>query len=150
MQTTSSNDQDANGASGHVSSQDSKVEVLIIGAGFGGLGAAIKLQQAGVTDYIVLERAADIGGTWRDNQYPGAACDIPSKLYSYSFEPNPDWQRVYARSPEIWAYMQDVAQRHGLLAKVRLNLKPRPLLQTWGLRLRQLFLKHFSDVGASS
>jgi len=97
------------------------LEVLIIGAGFGGLGAAIKLQKAGVTDYVVLERAADIGGTWRDNQYPGAACDIPSKLYSYSFEPNPDWQRIYAGSKEILAYMQNVARRHDLMRKVRLN-----------------------------
>ena len=102
-------------------SQTNTLDVLIIGAGFGGLGAAIKLQQAGVTDFVILERAADIGGTWRDNQYPGAACDIPSKLYSYSFEPNPDWQHIYAGSKEIWAYMQDVARRHSLMAKVRLN-----------------------------
>lgn len=121
MRTTTSNDYATQHASGRAASDSDTVEVLIIGAGFGGLGAAIKLQQAGVNDYIVLERASDIGGTWRDNQYPGAACDIPSKLYSYSFEPNPDWQRVYARSPEIWAYMQDVAKRHGLMAKVRLN-----------------------------
>jgi cation diffusion facilitator CzcD-associated flavoprotein CzcO len=97
------------------------LEVIIIGSGFGGLGAAIKLQEAGVADFVILERAADIGGTWRDNQYPGAACDIPSKLYSYSFEPNPEWGYMYARSPEILAYMQDVARRHELMNKVRLR-----------------------------
>lgn len=97
------------------------MEVLIIGAGFGGLGAAIKLQQAGVTDFVILEQAGDIGGTWRDNQYPGAACDIPSKLYSYSFEPNPGWGHVYARSGEILAYMKDVVQRHALMQKVQLR-----------------------------
>ena len=95
------------------------LEVLIIGAGFGGLGAAIKLQEAGVKDYIVLERAADIGGTWRDNQYPGAACDIPSKLYSYSFAPKLDWQKAYAGSKEIWSYMQAVAAQYGLRPKIR-------------------------------
>ncbi len=97
------------------------LEALIIGAGFGGMGAAIKLQEAGVRDFMILERAADIGGTWRDNQYPGAACDIPSKLYSYSFEPNPHWRYMYARSGEILAYMRDVAERHQLMSKVRLG-----------------------------
>ena len=97
------------------------LEVLIIGAGLGGLGAAIKLLDAGVTDFVILERFDAIGGTWRDNQYPGAACDIPSKLYSYSFAPNPDWGHMYARSGEILAYVQDVARRHGLMDKVRLG-----------------------------
>ena len=97
------------------------MEVIIIGAGFGGLGAAIKLQQAGVQDFVVLEQADAIGGTWRDNQYPGAACDIPSKLYSYSFEPNPEWGHVYAGSGEILGYMNDVVQRHALLQKVQLG-----------------------------
>ena len=66
------------------------VDVLIVGAGFAGLGAAIRLQQAGVTDIVILERGSEVGGTWRDNQYPGAACDIPSNLYSYSFAQNPE------------------------------------------------------------
>ena len=97
------------------------LEVLIIGAGFGGLGAAIKLREAGVTDFVILERAHDIGGTWRDNQYPGAACDIPSQLYSYSFEPSPGWPRAYARSGEILRYIQDVAKRHELMRQVELG-----------------------------
>ncbi|MGC4060451.1 MAG: NAD(P)/FAD-dependent oxidoreductase [Aquabacterium sp.] len=99
--------------------QQGTYEVLIIGAGFGGLGAAIKLQEAGVSNYVILERADDIGGTWRDNQYPGAACDIPSALYSYSFAPKHDWRKAYAGSKEIWAYMQAVAAQHGVKARVR-------------------------------
>ncbi|WP_067474432.1 flavin-containing monooxygenase [Actinomadura hibisca] len=88
--------------------------VLIIGAGFSGLGTAIRLLQAGIDDIVVLERADRIGGTWRDNTYPGAACDIPSLLYSYSFAPNPDWSHTYAGGAEILAYLQEVADSHGL------------------------------------
>lgn len=74
--------------------------VLIIGAGFAGLGTAIQLLKRGIDDFVILERAGEVGGTWRDNSYPGAACDIPSLLYSYSFEPNPDWSRAYSGSSE--------------------------------------------------
>ncbi|MDO9234705.1 MAG: NAD(P)/FAD-dependent oxidoreductase [Aquabacterium sp.] len=91
-----------------------ELEVLIIGAGFGGLGAAIKLKQAGIHRFLVIERAQDVGGTWRDNQYPGAACDIPSKLYSYSFAPNPLWSRIYSGSKEILAYIHHVVQTYKL------------------------------------
>jgi len=70
--------------------------ILIIGTGFAGLGMAIRLKQAGIDDFILLEQASDVGGTWRDNSYPGAACDIQSHLYSFSFEPNPDWTRMFA------------------------------------------------------
>jgi cation diffusion facilitator CzcD-associated flavoprotein CzcO len=87
------------------------VRVAIIGSGFAGLGMAIALRRRGETDFVVLERAHDVGGTWRDNTYPGAACDVQSNLYSFSFAPNPDWGRSYSEQPEIQAYLQDVADR---------------------------------------
>ncbi|GAA4675241.1 flavin-containing monooxygenase [Gordonia humi] len=90
------------------------VEIAIIGAGFSGLGAAIKLAQNGVEDYLVLDRGADFGGTWRDNVYPGAACDVPSHLYSYSFAQNPEWTRSYSHQPEIHRYINKVADEHAI------------------------------------
>lgn len=90
------------------------VRVAIIGAGFGGLGAGIRLRRAGLTDFVILERAAAVGGTWRDNTYPGCACDIPSHLYSFSFAPNPGWAYSFSRQPEIWAYLEAVTDRYGL------------------------------------
>lgn len=92
-----------------------RVEHLIIGSGFGGLCAAIKLQQDGFTDFVVLERGSDVGGTWRDNTYPGAACDVPSQLYSFSFALNPNWSRSFSPQPEIQSYLQRVARRSGTL-----------------------------------
>src|ERR671918_335977 len=80
------------------------VEIAIVGSGFSGLGAAVKLEEAGLRDFIVLERGEDVGGTWRDNTYPGAACDVPSHLYSYSFALNPNWSRSYSRQREIQQY----------------------------------------------
>ena len=91
------------------------VKHLVVGAGFAGLCAAIKLQEDGERDFVVVERGSDVGGTWRDNTYPGAACDVPSQLYSYSFAPNPDWSSSYSPQPEIQAYIQSVAQRSGVL-----------------------------------
>lgn len=88
--------------------------VLIIGAGLSGLGTAIRLLQKGIDDFIILERAEDVGGTWRDNTYPGAACDVPSLLYSYSFEQNPDWLRAYSGGREILDYLIDVVEHYGL------------------------------------
>ena len=90
------------------------VRVAIIGAGLGGIGAAIRLRQAGVTDFVILERATAVGGTWRDNTYPGCACDVPSHLYSFSFAPNPGWSHSFSRQPEIWQYVEDVTDRYGL------------------------------------
>jgi cation diffusion facilitator CzcD-associated flavoprotein CzcO len=90
------------------------VRVAIIGAGMGGIGAGIRLRGAGLTDFVILERAASVGGTWRDNTYPGCACDIPSHLYSFSFAPNPDWSHSFSRQPEIWRYVEDVTEEHGL------------------------------------
>lgn len=72
------------------------VRVAVIGSGFGGLGAAVRLRREGITDFVVLERADSVGGTWRDNSYPGCACDVPSHLYSFSFAPNPDWPRTFS------------------------------------------------------
>ena len=91
------------------------VDHLIVGAGFGGLCAAIKLDEDGERDFVVIEKGADVGGTWRDNTYPGAACDVPSQLYSFSFAPNPDWSMSFSPQPEIWAYIKRVAQRSGTL-----------------------------------
>jgi cation diffusion facilitator CzcD-associated flavoprotein CzcO len=90
------------------------IRVAVIGAGFGGLGAAIRLKRDGVHDVVVLERADDLGGTWRDNSYPGCACDVPSHLYSYSFALNPNWSRSYSPQEEIWAYLRGVADRFGI------------------------------------
>lgn len=95
------------------------VQVAIIGTGFSGLGAAVRLQQEGFEDFVVFERAQDVGGTWRDNTYPGAACDTHSNLYSFSFAPNSNWSRVYAGQPEILQYLQDTARRFGVLPKIR-------------------------------
>ncbi|MEJ7630024.1 MAG: NAD(P)/FAD-dependent oxidoreductase [Nocardioidaceae bacterium] len=90
------------------------VDIVIIGSGFAGLGMAIRLRQEGRDDFIILERAADLGGTWRDNSYPGCACDIPSYLYSYSFAQNPRWTRMFSPQREIWDYLRDCSKRYGL------------------------------------
>ena len=91
------------------------VRVAVVGSGFAGLGTAIALRGAGRHDFVVLERAEDVGGTWRDNAYPGCACDVPSHLYSFSFAPNPDWTRSFSSQPEIQAYLQRTAREHGVL-----------------------------------
>lgn len=88
--------------------------VLIIGAGFGGLGLAILLSRAGIRSFTILEKAQSLGGTWRENRYPGAACDVPSHMYCYSFAPKPDWSRKWAPQPEILQYMSDLAASSGL------------------------------------
>lgn len=91
---------------------------LVVGAGFAGLGMAIKLDEAGETDFLVIEKDSDVGGTWRANTYPGAACDVPSQLYSFSFAPNPDWSRSFSPQPEIHAYLRRVARESGVLDRV--------------------------------
>ena len=93
--------------------------VLVIGAGFGGLGLAIKLAERGLDDFLVVERGSDVGGTWRDNTYPGAACDVPSQLYSFSFALNPEWSRSFSPQPEIQAYLREVAAGSGVLDRFR-------------------------------
>ena len=95
------------------------VHIAIAGAGLSGLGMAIALRQDGIEDFVVFERAEDLGGTWRDNSYPGCACDIASVLYSYTGEQNPGWSRAFAPQPEIWAYMHEVADRHGVGGHMR-------------------------------
>lgn len=94
-------------------------EIVIVGSGFSGLGAAIKLKEAGRDDFVVLERADGLGGTWRDNTYPGCGCDVPTPLYSYSFAPNPEWSHFYAKQDEIRAYMEDCADRFGVRPHLR-------------------------------
>ena len=94
------------------------VRVAIVGSGFAGLGAAIALEREGV-EYAVLERAHDVGGTWRDNTYPGCRCDVPSHLYSFSFALNPEWSETYSPQPEIWAYLRRVAEEYHVLDKIR-------------------------------
>ncbi|WP_167380242.1 flavin-containing monooxygenase [Mycobacterium scrofulaceum] len=91
------------------------VPIAIVGSGFSGLGAAIRLDKAGHHDFLVLERGDDVGGTWRDNTYPGAACDVPSHLYSYSFAPNPNWTRWLPSRAEIQDYLRGVARDAGVL-----------------------------------
>ncbi|MGW2669232.1 flavin-containing monooxygenase [Streptomyces sp. NPDC001272] len=95
------------------------VRVAVIGSGFGGLGAAVRLRREGITDFVVLERADSVGGTWRDNSYPGCACDVPSHLYSFSFAPNPDWPRTFSGQPAIRAYLEHVTDTFGLRPHIR-------------------------------
>ncbi|WP_308207968.1 flavin-containing monooxygenase [Actinomadura madurae] len=93
--------------------------VVIIGSGFGGLGMAIRLREAGVHDVVILEKAGGLGGTWRDNTYPGAACDVPSHLYSFSFERKTDWSRRFPPQPEILEYLWHCARKYRVLDKIR-------------------------------
>jgi cation diffusion facilitator CzcD-associated flavoprotein CzcO len=96
-------------------------DVAIVGAGFGGLGMAIRLKQRGTDDFVVIERGEDLGGTWWANSYPGCQCDIPSNLYSFSFAPNPNWDRAYPMRDQILEYLHDCADRFGVREHVRLE-----------------------------
>ena len=98
-----------------------RVQVAIVGSGFAGLGMAIRLKRAHIDDFVILERAADLGGTWRDNSYPGCACDVESHLYSFSFALNPDWSRRFAPQPEIQAYLERCARRFGIIPHIRFD-----------------------------
>lgn len=97
--------------------------VLIIGAGFSGIGTAIKLLQEGIEDFVILEQADEVGGTWRDNTYPGVACDTPSVLYSYSFEQHPDWPRAFSDGREIFSYLKRVVEQHKLKQFIQFRVK---------------------------
>jgi cation diffusion facilitator CzcD-associated flavoprotein CzcO len=99
--------------------------IAIIGAGFSGLGAAIRLKTAGIDDFVVLERARAVGGTWRENTYPGCQCDVPSHLYSYSFARNPSWTRTFSRQGEICDYLRACVERFDLGPHVRLGVEVR-------------------------
>src|SRR3954447_883479 len=96
-------------------------DAVIVGSGFAGLGAAIQLKKSGRQDFVVLERAADVGGVWRDNSYPGCRCDVPSHLYSFSFALNPDWTASFSPQPEIQSYLQRTARDFGIVSHIRLR-----------------------------
>ncbi len=98
---------------------DSGPRVVVIGSGVSGILMAIKLKERGWHDFVVLEKAETLGGTWRDNIYPGVACDVPAHVYVYSFAPNPAWKSRYAKGPEIWDYYHDVARRYGVLPHIK-------------------------------
>ena len=98
-------------------------KIVIIGSGFGGIGMAIALRKAGFRDFVILEKASDLGGTWRDNRYPGCACDVPSPLYSYSYELNPAWSRLFAPQQEIWDYLRECAAKYEIGKHFRFGSK---------------------------
>ena len=120
---------------------DPMYEMAIIGAGPGGIAAGRLLRKKGITDFVILERANDFGGTWRDNHYPGLAVDIPSLWYQLSFAPNPDWTRLFAPGPEIHRYLCDTAHRFGLYEHMRTNAevvqqKWEDIIGAWRLQIR--------------
>ncbi len=96
-----------------------ELRFIIIGAGMAGILSGIKLRERGFTNFVIYEKADRLGGTWRENRYPGLSCDVPSHLYSYSFAPNPDWSHRFSPGPEIQAYFEDVAHRYQLDASIR-------------------------------
>ncbi|NBD19663.1 NAD(P)-binding domain-containing protein [Aquabacterium fontiphilum] len=99
----------------------SRHRIIVVGTGFSGLCMGVKLREMGEDDFVLLERAGEVGGTWRDNTYPGCACDVESHLYSFSFEPNPNWSRLYAPQPEIFAYLRHVARKYDLMRHIRFH-----------------------------
>lgn len=103
----------------HTDAATQHVRIAIVGAGFAGLAAGVHLQRAGEQDYLIIERAQEVGGVWRDNSYPGAACDVPSHLYSLSFAPNSQWSRSFSAQPEIYDYLRSVATDFGLRPRIR-------------------------------
>ncbi|GGU18645.1 flavin-containing monooxygenase [Streptomyces daghestanicus] len=105
------------------------VRVAVVGSGFGGLGAAVRLRREGITDFVILERAGSVGGTWRDNSYPGCACDVPSHLYSFSFAPNPEWPRTFSGQRHIRAYLEHVTDTFGLRPHLRFDAEVQRM--TW-------------------
>ena len=116
MSTTVSAERDESSASEPITHR-----IAVIGTGFAGLGMAIRLQREGFEDFVVFERASSVGGTWRDNTYPGCACDVPSHLYSLSFAPNPEWSDSFSAQPEIWQYMKRTAAETGVEERVRFD-----------------------------
>src|SRR4051794_38588808 len=96
--------------------------VVIVGSGFGGIGTAIELKRAGFDDFVILERASEVGGGGREKNYPRAACDIPSPLYSFSFEQNPHWPKRYSLQADIHAYLERVVRKYGLTPHLRFGV----------------------------
>ncbi|WP_118178868.1 flavin-containing monooxygenase [Paraburkholderia phosphatilytica] len=114
--------------------------IAIVGSGFAGIGMAIRLQKMGITSFIVYEAASGVGGTWRENTYPGAACDVPSHLYSFSFEPNPDWSRIFSPQQEILEYLKRCARKYDVERYIRFDTAVRAARfddarQVWHLTL---------------
>lgn len=105
----------------NTSAAHTTVDVAIIGTGFAGLGMAMQLKDAGMNDFVLLEKASEVGGTWRDNHYPGCACDVPSHLYSFSFAQNPEWSRLFSPQPEILKYLKRVTDERGIREHIRFN-----------------------------
>ena len=118
------------------SSNKDEYYALIIGSGFSGLGMAIKLKELGMDDYIVIERHGHVGGTWYANKYPGCACDVPSNLYSFSFEPNPNWSYFFSRQPEIGEYLEHCADKYDIRRHIQFNTT---VTQLNGLEDRQVW-----------
>ncbi len=118
-------------------------EVMVLGGGFAGIGAAIKLREAGIDDFILLEKANELGGVWRENTYPGCACDVPSALYSYSFEPNPNWSKVFAGQAEIKQYLLSTANKYGVMPHVRLQHE---VISTHWLEAEGVWLIHTNQA----
>ncbi|GAB3496301.1 flavin-containing monooxygenase [Amycolatopsis cihanbeyliensis] len=100
-----------------------RFKVVIVGTGFSGLGQAIQLERAGIRDYVILEKAHEVGGTWRDNSYPGCACDVQSHMYSFSYEQNPNWSRSFSAQPEIFEYLKGVADKYRLRERIRFGVE---------------------------
>lgn len=122
---------------------------IIIGTGFAGIGMAIKLRQAGITDFTILEKAQDVGGVWRDNSYPGAACDVPSHLYSFSFAPNPEWTRIFASQAEIYSYLQQCAHQYQLIAHIQFGAEVQQATYNEADSLWQVILSDGSQLHAA-
>ncbi|CAH0354203.1 Baeyer-Villiger monooxygenase [Aquabacterium sp. CECT 9606] len=121
-------------------STNTALHTIIIGSGFAGIGMAVALKKAGLGNFLILEKQHDVGGVWRDNTYPGAACDVPSHLYSFSFEPNPNWSRVFAPQAEIHAYLQHCAHKYGLLPFIRFGCEVAQAAYDEGLALWRVTL----------
>src|SRR5215469_904545 len=102
--------------------QQPTYRVVVIGAGFGGIGMALALERAGILDYLIVDGADDLGGTWRDNTYPGAACDVPANLYSFSFRPE-RWSRRFPGQEETLAYLNVLAEERGLRRRIRFGAR---------------------------
>lgn len=116
-------------------------EFIIVGAGFGGIGAAIQLRRLGYDNLVILDREDDLGGTWHVNHYPGLAVDVPTTTYSYSFEPNPNWSRLYTPGPEIKQYAADIADKYDVRGYMRFNTVVESArwddeAKTWAVTLR--------------